>query len=554
MTDATPGHRPKSVALGGAGSYAGAVSTGTVPDPSTNPSDAGQVTAEDKLDRGVLMVAGVVVLGAIMSILDITVVSVALETFQREFDATAADVAWTMTGYTLALAAVIPMTGWAADRFGTKRLYLLAVALFTAGSVLCAMADSLGQLVTFRVLQGLGGGMLMPLGMTILTRAAGPERVGRVMAVLGIPMLLGPIFGPIIGGTLIDNASWHWIFLINLPIGIAAIVYAWIVLPKDRVEPSESFDFVGMLLLSPGLAAFLYGVSTIPETGTAWDAEVLVPAIAGLLLIAAFVPWALRSSNIHPLVELRLLKNRNMTVALVAMSLFAIAFFGASLLFPLYFIQVRGETAGFTGWLLAPQGLGAMLTMPLAGVLADRIGPGKIVMTGIATITVGMGMFTQIGPDTGYAYLLGALFIMGLGMGGTMMPIMTAALATLTDHNVARGSTLLNIQQQVAASIGTALFSVILTNELKDSRFVQAGTALQEAGGDQTQVAAILERFGISPDQLGSLETLVLNDMADAFATVFVVATVLVACCLVPAFFLPRKKVAPVDPTVMAGH
>jgi EmrB/QacA subfamily drug resistance transporter len=546
--------RPKSVASAARASYAGAVSTGTVPDPSTNPSDAGQVVADDKLDRRVLMVAGVVVLGAIMSILDITVVSVALETFQREFDATAADVAWTMTGYTLALAAVIPMTGWAADRFGTKRLYLLAVLLFTAGSVLCAMADSLGQLVTFRVLQGLGGGMLMPLGMTILTRAAGPERVGRVMAVLGIPMLLGPIFGPILGGALIDNASWHWIFLINLPIGIAAIVYAWIVLPKDHVEPSESFDFVGMLLLSPGLAAFLYGVSTIPETGTIWDSEVLVPAVIGLALITAFVPWALRPGNIHPLVELRLLKNRNMTVALIAMSLFAIAFFGASLLFPLYFIQVRGETAGFTGWLLAPQGVGAMLTMPLAGVLADRIGPGKIVMTGITTITVGMAMFTQIGPDTGYPYLLGALFIMGLGMGATMMPIMTAALATLTDHNVARGSTLLNIQQQVAASIGTALFSVILTNELKDSRAVQAGAALQQAGGDQSQVAAILERFGISPEQLASLEELVRSDMADAFATVFIVATVLVACCLIPAYFLPRRKVAPVDPTVMAGH
>ena len=225
-------------------------------DTQIQPGDT-QPEASDKLDKGVLMVAGVVVLGAIMSILDITVVSVALNTFQQEFDATAAEVAWTMTGYTLALASVIPLTGWAADRFGTKRLYLLAVALFTAGSVLCATASSLELLVLYRVLQGLGGGMLMPLGMTILTHAAGPERVGRVMAVLGIPMLLGPIFGPILGGALIESASWHWIFLINLPIGIAAIVYAWIVLPQDDVEPSETFDWLGMVLLSPGLAAFL---------------------------------------------------------------------------------------------------------------------------------------------------------------------------------------------------------------------------------------------------------------------------------------------------------
>jgi EmrB/QacA subfamily drug resistance transporter len=521
--------------------------------PAGSPAD-GSADGSDRLDRSVLLVAGVVVLGAIMSILDITVVSVALETFQREFDATAAEVAWTMTGYTLALASVIPLTGWAADRFGTKRLYLLAVLLFTAGSVLCATATSLEMLVLFRVLQGLGGGMLMPLGMTILTRAAGPERVGRVMAVLGIPMLLGPIFGPILGGALIDSASWHWIFLINLPIGIAAIAYAWVVLPKDEVEPSETFDWLGMLLLSPGLAAFLYGVSSIPEHGTALAREVLVPMVLGIVLIVAFVPWALNRRNIHPLVELRLFKNRNMTVAVLAMMLFAIAFFGASLLFPLYFIQVRGEDALGAGLLLAPQGIGAMITMPIAGILADRIGPGKIVMVGITVITVGMAMFTQIGADTSYPYILGALFVMGLGMGGTMMPIMTAALATLTAHNVARGSTLLNITQQVAASMGTALFSVILTNELKSKESVTVAGAVREAGDDQGAVAAVLETFGLTPDQLPGVLAQVPGDMADSFATVFIVATILVGCCLIPAAFLPRTKVAPVDPTAVMGH
>ena len=479
----------------------------------TPPGPAG---SEDKLDRATLMVAGVVVLGAIMSILDITVVSVALRTFQTVFHATPAQVAWTMTGYTLALASVIPLTGWAADRFGTKRLYLLAVVLFTAGSGLCATASSLEMLTVFRVLQGLGGGMLMPLGMTILTRAAGPDRVGRVMAVLGIPMLLGPIFGPILGGWMIDALSWHWIFLINLPIGLAAFGYAQIVLPQDSVEPSESFDFIGMLLLSPGLAAFLYGVSSIPEAGTVADAKVLTWAGIGAVLIIAFVPWALRRANVHPLVDLRLLTNKNMTVAVIAMMLFAIAFFGASLLFPLYFQEVRGETALKAGLLLAPQGVGAMVTMPVAGVLADKIGPGKIVLVGIGIITIGMALFTQIGAATGYGYLISALFVMGLGMGATMMPIMSAALATLSAHTIARGSTFLNITQQVAASIGTALFSVLLTNGLKGSRN--------------------------------------LGDMGGAFSHVFVVATILVACCLVPAFFLPRRKVAPVDPAAAMVH
>jgi EmrB/QacA subfamily drug resistance transporter len=511
--------------------------------------------SSDKLDRSVLLVAGVVVLGAIMSILDITVVSVALKTFQSVFDATAAQVAWTMTGYTLALASVIPLTGWAADRFGTKRLYLLAVALFTAGSVLCATATTLEMLTIFRVLQGLGGGMLMPLGMTILTRAAGPDRVGRVMAVLGVPMLLGPIFGPILGGYMIDSLSWHWIFLINLPIGALAFVYAVVVLPKDDVQPSESFDFVGMLLLSPGLASFLYGVSSIPEAGTVNDPVVLTWAGIGVLLIVAFVPWALRASNVHPLVDLRLLKNMDFTVAILAMMLFAIAFFGASLLFPLYFQEVRGETALKAGVLLAPQGIGAMLTMPAAGFLSDKIGPGKIVLTGIAVITVGMAMFTRIEADTQYPYIISALFIMGLGMGATMMPIMSAALATLSEHTIARGSTFLNITQQVAASIGTALFSVLLTNGIKGSDNITLLGAVSALKDQPAKLAAVLSKAGLNPGDVPSLTARALADMADAFSNVFVVATILVACCLIPAFFLPRKKAdKPVDPTAMMGH
>jgi EmrB/QacA subfamily drug resistance transporter len=499
------------------------VTTETPPQPSSLPPGS----AADKLDKRVLLVAGVVVLGAIMSILDITVVSVAQPTFQRVFEATPAQVAWTMTGYTLALASVIPLTGWAADRFGTKRLYMLAVLLFTAGSVLCAAASSVEMLTGFRVLQGLGGGMLMPLGMTILTRAAGPDRIGRVMAVLGVPMLLGPIFGPILGGWLIDIASWHWIFLINLPIGAAALVYAATVLPSDSPTPSESFDFTGMLLLSPGLALFLFGVSSIPEKGTIWSTRVLLSAAVGLALVLLFVLRTLFRSPEHPLMDLRLFRNRALSVAVIAMSLFAVAFFGASLLFPSYFLQVRGETTLQAGILLAPQGLGAMLTMPVAGFLTDKIGPGKIVLAGIATIVVGMGMFTQVGVDTSYTFLLAALFVMGLGMGGTMMPIMTSALQTLSDSEVARGSTLLNITQQVAASVGTALFSVLLTNGFKSSDAVGALVGAQQSG---------------QPLRDPSVVARALSDMGDAFAGCFVVATVLVALCLVPAFLLPRRK------------
>lgn len=500
-----------------------------------------QVTAApQKLDAAVLKIAGVVVLGAIMSILDITVVSVALPTFQREFDATYAEVAWTMTGYTLALATVIPLSGWAADRFGTKRLYMLALLLFTLGSVLCATADSIGQLVAYRVVQGLGGGMLMPLGMTIMTRAAGPERIGRLMAVLGIPMLLGPIGGPILGGWLIEAYSWHWVFLINLPIGVIALIYAQFALPKDDPKPSESFDFIGMLMLSPGLALFLYGVSSLPETGTITATKVWSTMLAGAILVVSFVLYSFKPK--HPLVDLRLFTNRNLTVSTISLFVFIIAFMGAGLLFPSYFLQVRGESTLNAGLLMAPQGIGAMLTMPVAGMLADKVPVGRTVPFAMALIAAGFFTFTQVGTDTSYLLLCGSLFVMGLGMGGTMMPIMTSALRTLSHHDVARGSTLVNILQQIGGSIGSAIMSVILTSRLNGSAPIPGATTpsgepLTEAG------AAIASHQGPIPVDPSIIER-GLAFVADSFATTFWVGFALVLATFIPIAFLPRKIAA----------
>ncbi|WP_433394065.1 DHA2 family efflux MFS transporter permease subunit [Micromonospora sp. KLBMP9576] len=501
------------------------------------------MATSDRLDASVLKIAGVVVIGAIMSILDVTVVSVALPTFQREFDASYAEVAWTMTAYTLALATVIPLSGWAADRFGTKRLYMVALALFTIGSGLCATADTIGQLIGYRVLQGLGGGMLMPLGMTIMTRAAGPHRIGRLMAVLGIPMLLGPIGGPILGGWLIDIASWHWIFLINLPVGAVALAYAAVALPKDNPEPSESFDFLGMLMLSPGLALFLYGVSSLPETGTFADTEVWVPMLVGAALLVAFVRYSFRPR--HPLLDLRLFANRSLTIATVTMFVFVIAFMGAGLLFPSYFLQIRGETTLAAGLLMAPQGIGAMVTMPVAGMLADRMPVGRTVPFALALIALGFFTFTQVDPQTSYVLLCGSLFVMGLGMGGTMMPIMTSALKTLSSHDVARGSTLVNIIQQIGGSVGAATMSVILTNELNGSRPIPgatdpSGAPLTEAGLAIAvqQQPELARQFPVEP----ALLSRGLDYAANSFATTFWVAFALVLATFIPVAFLSRRR------------
>ncbi|GAA3227006.1 DHA2 family efflux MFS transporter permease subunit [Dactylosporangium siamense] len=515
----------------------------------TNPTAA----ASNKIDAAVLKIAGVVVLGAIMSILDITVVSVALPTFQSEFKTSYATVAWTMTGYTLALATVIPLTGWAADRFGTKRLYMVALALFTIGSGLCATADSIGQLIGWRVVQGLGGGMLMPLGMTMMTRAAGPERIGRLMAILGIPMLLGPITGPILGGWLIDEYSWHWIFLINLPIGAIALVYAAMALPKDDPKPSESFDFLGMLMLSPGLALFLFGVSSLPGEGTFSATKVWLPMLIGGLLVIGFVFYSFVPK--HPLLDLRLFRNRKLTIATITLFVFIIAFMGAGLLFPSYFLQVGGESTLHAGLLMAPQGIGAMLTMPIAGMLADKVPVGRTVPFAMALIAVGFFTFTQVTADTSYWLLCGSLFVMGLGMGGTMMPIMTSALKTLSHAEVARGSTLVNILQQIGGSVGAAVMSVILTSNLNESDLAPIPSPVDGKPITEAGLAILAQHVPGLPEKLPpGLFDKGLAFVADSFAATFWVGFALVLATFIPIAFLPRKKEAtPIGDDAPAG-
>jgi len=484
---------------------------------------------EEGLDRKLLAIASVVVLGAIMSILDTTVVNVAINTLSRDFETDLATIQWIVTGYTLALASVIPITGWAADRFGTKRLYILAITLFVAGSALCGAAWSAESLIFFRVLQGLGGGMLMPAGMTILTRAAGPGRVGRVMAIIGVPMMLGPILGPILGGWLVDDFSWRWIFFINLPIGMVAFAASLRILPKDEPQAGERFDVLGLALLSPGLALAIYGLAESASEGGFGHAMVLGPMLVGFALLIGFVFHALRTP--HALIDLSLFKNRTYAVASGTLMLMIISVFGAMLLLPLYLQAVRGESAFDSGLLLAPQGIGAMIAMPIAGQLADKTGIGKLVIPGLLVIGVSFIGLTQLEGDTSYWTLSAILFIQGVGMGFTMMPLMTGALQTLRSIQVAKASTSLNIIQQVGASIGTAVMSVILTVALKDR--------LPGGGGDGSETG--LGGTG------ANLPLAVRDQMTGAFTHTFWWATALIVPALIAAFLLPRRKPKPVD-------
>ena len=427
------------------------------------------MTSAGKLDRGVIVISSVVVLGSFMSILDSTIVNVALASLSRELRSPLHTIQWVATGYLVALAVVIPLTGWASERFGAKQLWLTVVALFVIGSALSGLAWSADSLIAFRIVQGLGGGMIMPAGMTILAQTAGPNRVGRVMSVVGVPMLLAPVIGPVVGGVILSGLSWHWIFYVNVPIGILALLLGTRLLPRSQPQPNDRLDLRGLLLLSPGLAAIVFGLSeTAASNGLAAPAA-WVPIAAGAALVAAFVRHALRLRGRQPLLDLTLFRSAAFTAAAVTVPLIGAAVFGALLVLPLYFQVDRGASTLATGLLLAPQGLGAALAIPISGRLTDRIGGGIVTLFGLLVMSATTVPLAFTGAHTSYLATSTILFSRGVGQGFSLMPAMSAAYQTISRAAVPRATTMLNSLQRIGSSLGTATLAVVLESQIKGS-------------------------------------------------------------------------------------
>jgi EmrB/QacA subfamily drug resistance transporter len=442
--------------------------------------------AEDRIPPYVWRLSAVVLIGSIMSILDTTIVNVALDTLRKDLGATIAQIQWVVTGYMLALAAVIPVTGWAARRFGAKRVYLTSLVLFVTGSALCGASQSINQLIIFRVVQGLGGGMILPIGQLMMAEAAGPKRMGRVMSIMAVPVMLAPICGPALGGLIVDNWSWRWIFFVNLPIGIFAVVAGLRVLPSVERMKTYALDVPGLLLMSTGLPLITYGLAEIGQTGSFTSPKVLIPGVLGTLLVIAFVFHALRVKN--PLLDLRLYKRATFASASVTMFCLGAALFGAMILLPLYWQGIRHETVVDTGLLTAPQGLGAACVMPLAGKLTDRMGGGPLALFGVLVCVIGSVPFALIGAHSSIEWLCFAMFVRGVGIGFAFMPAMTAAFAALDRSELAHATPQLNVLQRVGGSIGTAILAVVLQRQLVGARSLEAaaqayGTAFWWAVG-----------------------------------------------------------------------
>ena len=420
------------------------------------------MTSNSSISPHVWRVAIVVILGAIMSVLDTTIVNVALDTLATDLHSSLDQIQWVVTGYMLALAAVIPVSGWAVTRFGARRLYLISLVLFTAGSALCGLSWSTGSLIGARVLQGLGGGLLMPVGQMILVKAAGPRNMAKIMSAIGVPIILAPVFGPTLGGLLVEHAGWQWIFFVNLPVGVAAVFAALRLLPRDAADRAAAgrLDATGLALVASGLVGVTYGLAQSGSAGSLTASAVLVPLLIGVGLVATFVVRALRIER--PLLDVRLYANKAFAAASVTMFALGAALFGAMVLMPLYFQLVRHEDAVATGILVAPQGIGAAVAMFISGRVTQRLGGGLTSLIGAGITIVATVPFVLVGATTSFWLIGAAMVVRGFGIGMSMMPSMTAAYAVLRPDQVNDATPQMNVLQRVGGSIGTAILAVVL--------------------------------------------------------------------------------------------
>jgi EmrB/QacA subfamily drug resistance transporter len=478
--------------------------------------------SKERLEPELVRAAVVVVLGTIMAILDTTIVAVALHTLSIDFHSTVSTIQWVTTGYLLSLAIVIPLSGWAIHRVGAKKVYMISLGLFILGSTLCALAWSADSLIMFRVLQGFGGGMIMPVGQAIMARTAGPQRMGKVMGIVGVPQLLGPILGPVLGGLIVSNTSWRWIFIVNVPIGLVALWLSRSYLADTPGDGAHRFDFGGFLLLAPGLALIVYGLSEVGVVGGFHGHSVWYSLIGGLVLTLGFI---IRSTKaLEPLIDLKLFKDRTFSFATVGIFLTGVTLYGTMFLLPLYYQIDRGDAAWKAGLMMAPQGIGAALVMRLAGSLSDRHGPRFVAAFGMAGLALGTYFYTQVGAHTSYYFLGLALFVRGVGLGFGMMPVIAASYRNLTHAQVPKATSATNIIRQIGGSLGVALFAVVLDTQISQRIGAGAGAAIQN---------------GLSRPTVTQLD-----QIARAFGHSFWWSCGTCALGIIPAFFLPRTPIA----------
>jgi EmrB/QacA subfamily drug resistance transporter len=443
----------------------------------------GSQAGNERLDPALARLAVILLIGVMPATFDSTIVNVAIDPISRSLHTSVSNASWAVSGYLLAFAMAVPIAGWAMARFGGKATWMAALAGFMAGSILSSLSWDVGALIAFRVIQGLGGGVLLPVLMNLLVDAAGGRKLGRIMAAVGLPALLGPILGPVVGAVIIAHLSWRWIFWVNVPFAATGLVLAWRGLERGHADKSAYLDAVGLALLSPALAALIFGLTEAGIRGGFGHLVVIIPLVLGVALLGLFIRHALRATR-PPLLDVRLFKVRPFAASTAVLFLNGLGVYGALLLLPLYYQQLRGNSVLEAGLLLAPQGVGMLLTRGQAGKLTDKIGARPVVLGGLLLTAIGTIAYTQAGLHTSDVLLALSLVIRGAGLSAVLIAPMATAYIGLTPDQVPHASTATRIAQQVGGSFGTAIMAMILQTQL--AAHAAAGISGQAAAFDIT--------------------------------------------------------------------
>ncbi len=489
----------------------------------------------------------ILVIGAFMSILDTSIVNVALPKFMTLFGSSEDEVQWILTGYMLTSGVVIPITGYLGDRFGNRLVYIWSVAAFTLGSLLCGLAWNTTSLTVFRVFQAVGGGMIIPVSMAMIYRIIPLTKIGTALGIWGIAAIMAPTIGPTLGGYLVDNFSWQLIFTINVPIGIAAIMLSIAFLEETPVQRNLKPDLPGILFSTLGCFALLLALSEGQDKG--WTSQYIVTLflVTGFAFIL-FILWELETSN--PLIDLRLLKNPVFSASLIATSLSTIALFSIIFLIPIYTQNLLGYTPMETGLMMMPVALVSGFMMPISGKIFDKIGAFWLGMIGMS-IVVGMTYYLHtLSLDTGYRHLQIVLSIRAVGLGLANMPLTNAGMNTIPRFLIGRASALNNTVRQISSSMGIAVLTyIMLQRQSYHSALYSEAVSVDSLGAQHTliQLKAHFIASGLSGDTAEQAGLKIISGMVsqqsymNAITDTFIVSAI-IAFLILPFIFLLSKK------------
>ncbi len=416
----------------------------------------------EKLPKGIISISLILVLGALPPMLDATIVNIAVNDLAKLFSTTFAVIQWVITGYTLALGIAVPFSGWLMQKFDGKKIFMGALGLFLLASILSGAAWNIQSLIGFRVLQGFASGLLIPTLTTMIVRLAGAENLGRLMSIVGIPIVFGPIIGPIIGGLIMKHLTWHWLFFVNLPIGIIALLLMQWKLPKfEAADTKAKMDWLGIILLGLTSGMFIYGVTKIKGSGNSVTGVVSI--VIGAVSIMTYIFYAWRRKE-HALIPLKLFQSKNFCASFVSLFLAGFATNGPMLLFPLFFQNVRGLSVITSALWLIPQGAGMLITRSLVGKMTDKLGARLVVLPSIAITIIGTLPFIFFDTNTSQWLIWLVLLLRGMGVGGVTIPVMSDSYAGLEKTQIAQASVSTRIIQNIGAAFGSAILATVVSN------------------------------------------------------------------------------------------